>query len=105
MKNGMDNRFDATPVELAIVAKWTLQEAWLACIDTLDRKLRDQLLSPEKKDRLQAMYTAFFSQAFYSAVKTRSDIDELVKNSRKMLLMLKDLDKTAWESICNAASK
>ncbi len=100
MLNGTDISPDATPVELALVAKWTLQEAWLACIEILDQRLRDQLLSLEKKNRLQAMYTAFFSQAFYAAVKNRSDIDELVKNSRKMLLMLKELDKSAWETLC-----
>lgn len=102
MKNGAKYRLDPTPVEVAIVAKWALQEAWLTCLDILDQRYNDQLLSKEKKAKLQAMYTSFFSQAFYTAVKTRSDIDELVRNSKKMLHMLRELDRSAWENLCLA---
>ncbi len=100
MKNGSNNRLAPTPVESAIVAKWALQEAWLTCLDIIDQRHKDGLLSNEKKAKLQAMYTAFFSQAFYASIKTRSDVDELVINSKKMLRMLRDLDKSAWETLC-----
>ena len=100
MKNGSNTRLEPTPVESAIVAKWALQEAWLTCLDIIDQRYKDGLVSKDKKAKLQAMYTAFFSQAFYTSIKTRSDIDELVKNSKKMLRMLRDLDKMAWENLC-----
>ena len=100
MKNGSKKRLDPTPVESAIVAKWALQEAWLTCLDIIDQRYKIGLVSEDKKARLQAMYKAFFSQAFYASIKTRSDIDELVRNSKKMLHMLRELDRSAWETLC-----
>ncbi len=103
MKNGSKTRLEPTPVEVAIVAKWALQEAWLTCLDIIDQRYKDELLSKSKKAKLQAMYTSFFSQAFYTSVKTRADIDELVRNSKRMLHMLRELDRRAWENLCQPA--
>ena len=83
-------------VETAIVAKWALNEAWLYCIEVLDHRLKYRQITVEEKRKIEEMYTAFFQQAFYTAVKTKADVDRLVKNTRKMLSMLKKLDETAW---------
>jgi len=76
-------------IETAIVAKWTLNEAWLNCVEVLDQRLKYQQLLISEKMKMEEMYTAFFQQAFYSEVKTKADIHMLVKNTRKMLSMLK----------------
>ena len=86
----------ATWVETAIVAKWSLQEAWHYCIEVLDQRLKDRQIAAQEKKKLEEMYTAFFQQAFYTQVKTKTDIVMLVQNSRKMLSMLKKLDQDTW---------
>ncbi len=86
----------ATLVETAIVAKWSLHEAWLYCIEVLDQRLKDRQIPAQEKKKLEEMYTAFFQQAFYTQVKTKTDIVKLVQNSRKMLSMLKNLDQDTW---------
>lgn len=86
----------STWVETAIVAKWALHEAWLYCMDVLEKRLKLQQISAEEKMKLDEMYTSFFYQAFYAAVKTKADIEKLLQNSRKMLSMLKKLDHDTW---------
>jgi hypothetical protein len=58
--------------------------------------LQTEQPSAEEKMKLDQMYTAFFHQAFYAPVKTKADVDKLVRNSRKMLFMLKSLDQDFW---------
>ena len=96
MKSGFNYQLEDAHVEIAIVAKWTLHEAWLSCIEIIDQRYKNQELSFNEKLRLQGMYTSFFSQGYYSGIKTRSDFDELIKNSKKMLSLLKELDHAAW---------
>jgi hypothetical protein len=86
----------STWVDTAIVAKWALHEAWLYCVEVLEKRLKDGQISAEEKMKLDEMYTAFFHQAFYAAVKTKADFDKLVRNCRKMLSMLKNLDQDTW---------
>ena len=99
MKSGSPTKLEDTHVEIAIVAKWTLHEAWLSCMEILDQRYKNQQLSFHEKLKLQGMYTSFFSQVFYSGIKTRSDFDELIKNSKKMLSLLKELDPVAWSRL------
>jgi hypothetical protein len=95
--HGIDFRLASeTWVETAIVAKWALYEAWHYCVEVLDQRLKYQLIPVEEKMKMEEMYTSFFHQAFYAEVKTKADIEMLVKNARKMLSMLKKLDETIW---------
>jgi hypothetical protein len=83
-------------IETAIIAKWSLNEAWQYCVQVLDQRLKDQQLQVEEKIRIEEMYASFFHQAFYTGVKTKADVVLLIRNTRKMLSLLKKLDETTW---------
>ena len=86
-------------IEIAIVAKWTLHEAWLQCLDLLDQRLQQQRLTIDEKFKMEELYNTLFYQSFYSVLKTRSDVDDLLKNTRIMLGLLKKLDQKAWHDL------
>lgn len=98
----MSHTLNATPgintVEMAILAKWLINEAWHCCLQVLDDHFSASLISNERKLKLQEMHTAFFCQVFYSPVYTSADINHLLQNLRKMLTMLKALDADAWSN-------
>ena len=85
-----------TWVETAILSKWALEEAWLSCMDVLENGYKKSRITALEKVKLDEMYTSFFQQAFYSAVKTKEDLCKLVQDTRKMLIMLKELDLDSW---------
>lgn len=87
---------DPSPVEMAVVAKWALHEAWLYCMEILDDRYEKGKIKLEEKDRLKEKHTAFFEKAFYTEIKTSTDIDNLVKHARKMLAVLERLDRKTW---------
>jgi len=94
--------FPATWVETAIVAKWTLQEAWLCCMDVLENGHKSKRITRMEKIKLEAMYTAFYQQGFYGPVKSQQDAEKLLQYAKKMLSMLKELDPDSWfRLICN----
>jgi hypothetical protein len=96
MQSALNMQNKVNPVELAILAKWLLNETWLSISEILERQLRNHQLTRTKKEKLGEMYKDFFCQAYYSPVKTISDVNNLVKNLRKILLLLKKLDENAW---------
>jgi hypothetical protein len=85
-------------IELAILAKNLLHEAWLCSMQVLEQLSSERLISAERKAKLQELHTVFFYQAFYSPLHTTTDMRELLTNCRGMLAMLKDLDVTAWSN-------
>jgi hypothetical protein len=86
----------ATWVETAIVAKWTLQEAWLCCMDVLENGHKNKRITRIEKMKLEAMYTAFYQQGFYGSAKSQQDADKLLQYAKNMLSMLKELDPDSW---------
>lgn len=88
--------FNSSLVETAIMAKWTLHKAWTYCLNTLDDRCKKELITQAQKISLQGMYTAFFLQSYYTSMKTKPDIDKLLKNCSRMLSMLKQLDEKVW---------
>lgn len=85
-----------TWVEIAILSKWAMHEAWLSCMAVLENSYKKRKITALEKIKLDEMYTSFFQQVFYDAVKTKEDLCKLVQNTRKMLIMLKELDYDSW---------
>ena len=83
-------------VELAVLTKWLLQETWLNIIQVLKERVSTQQISIEKKGKLEKMYSDFYRQAFYAPVFVKADVSRLLRDARKMLSLLKDLDEKAW---------
>ena len=83
-------------VELAILAKWLLQETWLSIIEVLKQRLSNQQITIDKKGKLEKMYSDFYRQAFYAPVHTKADVSRVLQDARKLLCMLKELDENAW---------
>ena len=83
-------------VEVAILAKWLLNEAYICYKDVLANRVSVLLITKERKLKLEEMHTAFYLQAFYSNVQTTGDVKHLLQNLRKMLSMLKELDEITW---------
>ena len=96
MNSALNAPQQANLVELAILAKWLLHESWLCCQQVLHRHLTDCRLTAERGTKLEEIYAAFYSQAFYAPIKTNAHVDQLLKNTRTMLLLLKELDVGAW---------
>ena len=96
MNSALNAPQQANLVELAILAKWLLHESWLCCQQVLQRHLTDSRLTAERGTKLEEIYAAFYSQAFYAPIKTNAHVDQLLKNTRTMLLLLKELDVRAW---------
>jgi len=96
MKSALTAQAQANPEELAILTKWLLQETWLCCRQVLREDLTDRGLTAERRTNLEEMYAAFYHQAFYAPVQTNAHIDQLLNDTRTMLLLLKELDAKAW---------
>jgi hypothetical protein len=96
MKLAVTSHQKVNRVELAILAKWTLQETWLCCKQVLQQDFTNCMLSVERRKALEEMYAAFYHQAFYTPVQTHAHIEQLLKNTRAMLSLLKELDANAW---------
>ena len=54
------------------------------------------MLTVERRTALEEMYAAFYHQAFYTPVQTKDHVEQLLKNTRTMLFLLKELDANAW---------
>jgi hypothetical protein len=96
MASALRSAHGINPIELAILAKWLLHETWLCSMQVLEQRRSTGLMSHERNTKLQEMHTGFFYQAFYRPVYTIADVNRLLQNLRKMLLMLKELDVIAW---------
>ena len=96
MKLALASHHQVNRVELAILAKWLLQETWLCCKQVLQQDFTNGMLTAERRTALEDMYAAFYHQAFYMPVQTKGHIEQLLKNTRTMLLLLKELDASAW---------
>ena len=96
MKLALTSHPQVNRVELAILAKWMLQETWLCCRQVLQQDFTNCMLSAERRKALEDMYAAFYQQAFYAPVQTNAHIEQLLKNTRAMLVLLKELDANAW---------
>ena len=83
-------------VELAILSKWLLQETWLSIIEVLKKRLSNHQITVDKKSKLEKMYSDFYRQAFYTPVNIRADSLRVLRDARKMLSLLKELDENAW---------
>ncbi len=86
-------------VEIAILAKCLLEEAWIKCLTSLAHRFELQQIPLEEKLMLEEMYTSFFYDAYYAPVKTTRHIQALLQNTRRMLDMLKATDEAAWRNI------
>jgi hypothetical protein len=97
--------YSNTWVEAAIIAKWTLQEAWLCCMDVLENGYKHRRITRTEKIKLEEMYTAFYQQGFYGPARSKQDADKLLQYAKNMLSMLKELDHDSWfRLVCNDTS-
>ena len=83
-------------VEMAILSKWLLQETWLSISQVLKQRLSNQQITIDSKGKLEKMYAEFYRQAFYNPVFKKAEALLLLRDVRKMLSLLKDLDEMAW---------